>query len=302
MVNKLLTNGCSMTWGGGFLQSFLLEKAKELNVPHCECVNNEELSKDNSITTRGQSQEGIYHGEFCSENCTYEIVRKYITYPYKLSKLLDADELIDLSKPGQSCQYVVRTTTDYFLKIMNLHGWRKRDFSDYIVLLQMPNGLRFEWWRDEIHFYKGSHAGWEGKVIAFSEEKNIVNYFGNDMYKFYNVTNSIIQLASFLKENNIRYYISTNGQGFLDEPKDIQKYIDSGCSIDTLIRRIQYIETNYNILGRILTNSQLVPRRNRAITKTFRAGYAGESIKGDSHYGSLGHTAIAHNIYGYIKE
>ena len=292
-----------MTWGGGFLQSFLLEKAKELNVPHCECVNNEELSKDNSITTRGQSQEGIYHGEFCSENCTYEIVRKYITYPYKLSKLLDADELIDLSKPGQSCQYVVRTTTDYFLKIMNLHGWRKRDFSDYIVLLQMPNGLRFEWWRDEIHFYKGSHAGWEGKVIAFSEEKNIVNYFGNDMYKFYNVTNSIIQLGSFLKENKIKYYISTNGHGFINDKKDIDNLLESGLTtLDILKRRIKYIETNYNILGSRLTDSALLPRRNRTITKTFKAGHTGESIKGDGHYSSHGHTAIAHNLYRNIKE
>ena len=202
MVNKLLTNGCSMTWGGGFLQSFLLEKANELNVLLCECVNKGKLFKDNSIITRGEKQEGIYHGEFCSENCTYEIVRKLITYPYKLSKLLDADELIDLSKPGQSCQYVVRTTTDFFIEKIN----NKEDLSDYIVLLQMPNGLRFEWWNEGIQQDSGVSADWQGKVIAFSEEKNIVNYFGNDMYKFYNVTNSIIQLASFLKENNIRYY------------------------------------------------------------------------------------------------
>tara|TARA_R100000781_G_scaffold75722_1_gene47047 strand:+ start:180 stop:332 length:153 start_codon:yes stop_codon:yes gene_type:complete len=33
-------------------------------------------------------------------------------YPYKLAKLLDA-ELIDLSQPGVSCQYVVRTTIDF---------------------------------------------------------------------------------------------------------------------------------------------------------------------------------------------
>ena len=156
MVNKLLTNGCSMTWGGGFLQSFLLEKANELNVLLCECVNKGKLFKDNSIITRGEKQEGIYHGEFCSENCTYEIVRKLITYPYKLFKLLDADELIDLSKPGESCQYVVRTTIEFFIDRLD------EDLSDYIVLLQMPIGLRFEWWKEE-----QGKADWSGLIIAF---------------------------------------------------------------------------------------------------------------------------------------
>ena len=299
MVNKLLTNGCSMTWGGGFLQSFLLEKANELNVLLCECVNKGKLFKDNSIITRGEKQEGIYHGEFCSENCTYEIVRKLITYPYKLFKLLDADELIDLSKPGQSCQYVVRTTTDFFIEKIN----NKEDLSDYIVLLQMPNGLRFEWWNESIQQDSGVSADWQGKVIAFSEEKNIVNYFGNDIYKFYNVTNSIIQLGSFLKENKIKYYISTNGHGFINDKKDIDNLLESGLTtLDILKRRIKYIETNYNILGSRLTDSALLPRRNRTITKTFKAGHTGESIKGDGHYSSHGHTAIAHNLYRNIKE
>ena len=268
-----------MTWGGGFLQSFLLEKANELNVLFCECVNKGKLFKDNSIITRGEKQEGIYHGEFCSENCTYEIVRKLITYPYKLFKLLDADELIDLSRPGQSCQYVVRTTTDFFIEKIN----NKEDLSDYIVLLQMPNGLRFEWWNESIQQDSGVSADWQGKMIAFSEEKNIVNYFGNTMYQFYNMTNSLMQLGSFLKENNIRYYLSTEGQAFSDFAK-----------VNEIVkRRIEYIDTNYSILGGEINNSRLVGKEVPSKEVI---------IPGGGHYSEHGHTVAANNIYRLIND
>ena len=117
-------------------------------------------------------------------------------YPYKLAKLLDA-ELFDLSRPGESCQYVVRTTIDFFLERLD------EDLSDYIVFLQMPNGLRFEYWNED---------SWNNYMINNSDSKTIVDLFGNDMYDSYNIINSIMQVGSFLKENNIRYYISTNGK------------------------------------------------------------------------------------------
>ena len=63
-------------------------------------------------------------------------------YPYKLAKLLDA-ELFNLSNPGVSCHYVARTTIDFFLDRL------EEDLSDYIVFLQMPNGLRFEYWNED---------------------------------------------------------------------------------------------------------------------------------------------------------
>ena len=143
-MSKLLTNGCSLTWGSG-------------------------LNPDTRVVD---------------------------AYPYKLAKLLDV-ELIDLSKPGESCQYVVRTTIDFFLERLN------EDLSDYIVFLQMPSGLRFEYWKED---------GWNSYMINNSDSKTIVNLFGNDMYDSYNMINSIMQVGSFLKENNIRYYISTNGK------------------------------------------------------------------------------------------
>ena len=206
MVNKLLTNGCSMTWGSG-------------------------LNPDTRVVD---------------------------AYPYKLAKLLDA-ELIDLSKPGESCQYVVRTTIDFFLERLN------EDLSDYIVFLQMPSGLRFEYWKED---------GWNSYMINNSDSKTIVNLFGNDMYDSYNMINSIMQVGSFLKENNIRYYISTNG-------KD--------CKIN---ERIEYIETNYNILGSSLVNSRLageVPFKEIRIPR-------------DGHFSEHGHTVVANNIYRLIND
>ena len=134
-MSKLLTNGCSLTWGSG-------------------------LNPDTRVVD---------------------------AYPYKLAKLLDV-ELIDLSKPGESCQYVVRTTIDFFLERLN------EDLSDYIVFLQMPSGLRFEYWKED---------GWNSYMINNSDSKTIVNLFGNDMYDSYNMINSIMQVGSFLKENNI---------------------------------------------------------------------------------------------------
>ena len=205
-MSKLLTNGCSLTWGSG-------------------------LNPDTRVVD---------------------------AYPYKLAKLLDV-ELIDLSKPGESCQYVVRTTIDFFLERLN------EDLSDYIVFLQMPSGLRFEYWKED---------GWNSYMINNSDSKTIVNLFGNDMYDSYNMINSIMQVGSFLKENNIRYYISTNG-------KD--------CKIN---ERIEYIETNYNILGGSLNNSRLageVPFKEIRIPR-------------DGHFSEHGHTVVANNIYRLIND
>ena len=180
-------------------------------------------------------------------------------YPYKLAKLLDAEELFDLSKPGESCQYVVRTTIDFFLERLD------EDLSDYIVFLQMPNGLRFEWWNE---------GGWNNKMINNSDSKTIIDLFGNDMYECYNTLNSIMQVGSFLKENNIRYYISTNGVDF------------------KINNRIEYIETNYNILGGSLINSRLageVPFKEVRIPE-------------DGHYSEHGHTVVANNTYRLIND
>ena len=92
-MSKLVTNGCSMTWGWG-------------------------INSDRNI---GGGVDA---------------------YPYKLAKLLDA-ELFDLSKPGESCNYVVRTTIDFFLERLD------EDLSEYIVILQLPDGNRYEYWDDD---------------------------------------------------------------------------------------------------------------------------------------------------------
>jgi len=205
-VSKLVTNGCSMTWGSG-------------------------LNPDTRVVD---------------------------AYPYKLAKLLDA-ELFDLSQPGESCQYVVRTTIDFFIERLD------EDLSDYIVFLQMPNGLRFEYWNED---------SWNNYMINNSDSKTIVDLFGNDMYDSYNIINSIMQVGSFLKENNIRYYISTNGQNF------------------KINRKIEYINTNYNILGGTIQNSSLsggVPSKEVNIPR-------------EGHLSEYGHTVAANNIYRLIND
>ena len=158
------------------------------------------------------------------------------------------------------------------------------DLSDYIVIQQFPNGLRFEYWNENIINRKDSISkDWQSYMIADSDNKVIVDFFGNTMYQFYNMTNSIMQLGSFLKENNIRYYLSTEGQGFQDFAKvnEIAK------------RRIEYIDTNYSILGGEINNSRLVGKEVRAKEV---------NIPGDGHYSEHGHTVAANNIYRLIND
>jgi len=282
-VSKLVTNGCSMTWGGGFTYGNLIKVAEENNMSMCRCV---------SYIRRRKKLDNTYHGPnygvlpnepelgVCKNNCTPELARKSITYPQKLAKLLGSEELFDLSKPGESCQYVVRTTIDFFLKKIEEHT----DLSDYIVVLQLPIGLRFEYWNDDI---KNSSVppskGWKSYMIAQSDSKDIIYYFGTERYSFYNMTNSVIQLGSFLKENNIRYYISTEGESFenLSKEDDIAK------------RRIEYINTNYSILGGQIDNSSLVGKEVKAREV---------HIPEDGHYSEHGHTVAANNIYRLIND
>ena len=188
-------------------------------------------------------------------------------YPYKLSKLLDA-ELFNLSKPGESCHYVVRTIIDFFLDRL------EEDLSDYIVILQLPAGHRFEWWDNDIDM-------WVPKIVGHDRsDTNLVGYFGSMEWDFYNVTDSVLQVGNFLKENNIRYYISNGGE-------------DWGGIMDPFyIKRKEYIETNYSIFGGSFTNSRL------------DGGQQGEKVlisMEDPHWNEYGHTVVANKIYRFVN-
>ena len=225
-MSKLVTNGCSMTWGWGI---------------------NSDINIGGGVDA----------------------------YPYKLAKLLDA-ELFDLSKPGESCNYVVRTTIDFFLERLD------EDLSEYIVILQLPDGNRFEYWDDD------DKLKWRSVIPAHNDNKDLAIMFGSQRWNFYNTTNNIMQIGNFLKENNITYYISTGGQDWLNgiENKKISK--------DKKIkRRIEYIETNYSILGGSFSKSRLtqeVPAEEVRLSKE------------DPHWSVDGHTIIANNIYRLIND
>jgi hypothetical protein len=275
-----------MTWGGGFTHGDLIKVAEEKDMSMCGCVMYIRRRKKLDDTYHGPNY-GVLPNEpelgTCKNNCTLERARKSITYPQKLAKLLGSKELFDLSKPGESCQYVVRTTIDFFLERDD--RLLDEDLSDYIVFLQMPNGLRFEYWKED---------SWNNYMINNSDSKTIIDLFGNDMYDSYNIINSIMQVGSFLKENNIRYYISSLGKGFTNVGAGEKLFYGrrGGKGLRQGKRRIEYIETNYNILGGSLNNSRLV---GEVPFKEVR-------IPGDGHYSEHGHTVVANNIYRLIND
>ncbi len=195
-------------------------------------------------------------------------------YPYKLAKLLDA-ELFNLSNPGVSCHYVVRTTIDFFLDRLD------EDLSDYIVILQLPAGHRFEYWDTDM-------MKWKPKIIGHDRsDVNLVGYFGSMEWDFYNVTDSVLQVGNFLKENNIRYYISNGGEDWGDGT------IDGSIIMDPFyIKRKKYIETNYSIFGGSFTKSRL------------DGGKQGEEVlisMEDPHWNEYGHTVVANKIYRFVN-
>tara|TARA_Y100000590_G_C15440970_1_gene908864 strand:- start:33 stop:845 length:813 start_codon:yes stop_codon:yes gene_type:complete len=269
-----------MTWGGGFTHGALVKVADEKEINYCDCIKYVRLRKKLKDTYHGPFY-GVAPNEIeigncgpnrgkwinSNNNCTFEIARKSITYPQKLAKLLDA-ELYDLSKPGESCSYVTRTIIDFFLDRLD------EDLSDYIVLLQMPVGNRFEYWHDE-------WQRWVPVMVANSDERNIVEYFGSEEFEFYSTFNNIMQIGTFLKEHNIRYYISTDGLGFQDEAykhKDIK-------------RKVDYVNKFFSILGGELVNSTLINGVNDE-----------HIIPGDGHYNIYGHDCAANNIYRLIND
>jgi len=218
MINKIVTNGCSYTWGYG-------------------------LNPETSVVD---------------------------AYPYKLSQLLDA-ELFDLSQPGVSCHYIVRTTIDFFLDRLD------EDLSDYIVILQLPPGHRFEYWCTE-------EKTWKPRILGHDNlDKNLVNYFGSKEWDFYIQTGSILQVGNFLKENNIKYYISNNGTCWEDLVSETGSY--------KIKKRMKYIEDNYNILFGSFKNSGFTSGFSERLTIS----------EEDPHWSERGHTSIANNIYEFIN-
>jgi hypothetical protein len=114
---KLFANGCSFTFGGGLCNQFDTDhKGQYIFVP------------------------GSSHPK--------NIEREKVVWPSHLGKLLDADEVVNLSIGAGSNSRIVRTTLDFFMEKLS----QGADVTEYLAVIEWTDISRHEysahgqWW------------------------------------------------------------------------------------------------------------------------------------------------------------
>jgi hypothetical protein len=171
---KLVTNGCSFTWGAEILLA--------------------ELGFSESDPRYGQNID--FYIDF----------RTSRTYTYHLHDKLKTSNYDNLSMGGASNQRIVRTTLDYFMpKLLN-----DEDLSEHIAVIQWTEPSREEVYHDGFYYTVSARGFWaepelmdelnttyrdyiKGRLLL--EDKNYVNQFVSD----------VILLSSFFELHKIKY-------------------------------------------------------------------------------------------------
>lgn len=171
---KLITNGCSFTWGAEILPY-------ELNLQYGE----------NKVT------ENLKYYD------NYRISR---TYTKHLHDMLKTDSYENLAFGGGSNKRIIRTTLEYFMPKIS----QGVDVSDHFVVLQWTEPGRNEIYHDGLYyaiFANGSLSSPVNRDVVSSTYDDYIK--GRILLDDMNFTNQfmsdIILMSSFLKLHNIKY-------------------------------------------------------------------------------------------------
>lgn len=238
-MTKLFATGCSFTWGGG-IEEYLYDS------------NNIILDELNSSD---QNQR-----------------RLNVTWPGKLSKLLNCTEFYNYSIGGGSNDRIVRKTTNFFIdKIHN-----NENLSDWIVIIQWTVPHRFE-------FFDSESKSWGIVLPEFvctenkryfdkkESEKILSSFFWNtDEAWQQKQFNDILLLGSFLKTHNIKYFFTSMC------PLELKSSHEDYCSEN-------FVWYNNNLKMCSIESMQNIDR-----------------CKKSPHPSEIGHTQISENFYNFI--
>lgn len=175
---KLFANGCSFTWGGALFSSL--------------------YSQDGNLLD--------YH------NPSAENSRRLRTvWPGQLAQLLNVEH-VNLSIGSGSNDRIVRTTLDFFTKILN----KNIDPSEYFACIQWTQSPRFEYHDEFLHTWAmclptGSMSEKKASsrdIARIDKLKDL--FYGNTTSRSYSEKyfQQIVTLSCFFEKHNVQYCFS----------------------------------------------------------------------------------------------
>jgi hypothetical protein len=171
---KLVTNGCSFTWGAEILPF--------------------EIGITEDDTKYLQNID--YYVDFRNKH----------TYTYRLHEKLKTTEYRNLAMGGSSNKRIIRTTLDYFIpKIVN-----NEDLSEYIAVIQWSEPSREEIYHDKRYYTLSARGIWAQPSVSDEMNYNYKDYIkGRLLLDDKNFTNQFVNdfvlLSSFLELHKISY-------------------------------------------------------------------------------------------------
>lgn len=283
----LFANGCSFTAGGG-LDPWYME------------YNNQCLGElfGNYCVTDGffdRLQEWQEINEVETERLMNHSKRLTMLWPYKLSKLMNMSEHVNLSMGCGSNQRMVRTTLEWIME-------QDRSRLDRtIAIIQLTEPSRYEYYQDDIDEWtlnKIHHIQFIG-TDAEIELANVLNQQRLSTFTsvegIFKIVDICLTLDNIFKSFGIEYYLCTNSNYIRELTRLIKIHQPKMCNYES-----------HRYSGSSLKKYlSLINRSCNWICGTYEKSVLCEmgleTLHNDAHYSEQGHTQLASILHSQFR-
>ena len=283
----LFANGCSFTAGGGLDPWYMEYNNQCLG----EIFGSYNLS--DGFFDRLQEWQEIHEVE--TDVLINHDKRLSMLWPYKLSKLMNMSEHVNLSIGCGSNQRIIRTTLEWIMQ-------QDRSTLDRtIAIIQLTEPSRYEYYQDDIDEWtlnKIEHVQFVG-TDAEIEYANVLNEHRLSTFTWvegiFKIVDTCLTLDNIFKSFGIEYYLCTNSNDMRYLTKMIKTHQPKMCnyeshrySVSSLTKYLSLINKSCNWI-------------NGTYEKSVLCEMGLETLVNDAHYSQKGHAQLASLLHSHFR-
>jgi hypothetical protein len=281
----LFTNGCSFTAGGG-LDPWYMEG---YNQPLGDILGTYDINDYYDRLHKWKVENSPEPAYVNNEK------RLRMLWPYKLSKLMDMSEHVNLSTGCGSNQRIIRTTLEWIME-------QDRSRLDRtIAIIQLTESSRYEYYQDDIDKWtlnKVNHVLFVG-TDAEVEFANVLNQQRLSTFTsvegIFKIVDTCLTLDNIFKSFGIEYYLCTNSNYLRELTGLIKIHQPKKCNYESH----RYSESSLN------KYLSLINRSCNWICGTYEKSVLCEmgleTLHNDAHYSEQGHTQLASLLHSQFR-
>ena len=281
----LFTNGCSFTAGGG-LDPWYMEG---YNQPLGDILGTYDINDYYDRLPKWKEENSPEPAYVNNEK------RLRMLWPYKLSKLMDMSEHVNLSMGCGSNQRIIRTTLEWIME-------QDRSRLDRtIAIIQLTESSRYEYYQDDIDKWtlnKVHHVLFVG-TDAEVEFANVLNQQRLSTFTsvegIFKIVDTCLTLDNIFKSFGIEYYLCTNCNYLRELTRLIKIHQPKKCNYESH----RYSESSLN------KYLSLINRSCNWICGTYEKSVLCEmgleTLHNDAHYSEQGHTQLASLLHSQFR-